>query len=187
LNLYSKINKPDVNNRVEHVRTLIARARISHLCEVEIHWNTALLQNRIYNPLKEEVFICEMIYFFIVFVHFQIGDVDTSRWIFKKATECYGTESATGRLGSDCRDTAVSQETESRLRRLPLRTTTDPPLLTVINKNILVKMPRKCSRVLKSAWKKHSEVRAWTFINNYINKCLFSRFIISSFIINLYY
>jgi hypothetical protein len=87
LDIYSKIDEPDVVDRVGHVRTLIARARISHLCEAEMHWNAALLQNRVYNPLEEEVFTCGVIYLFMAFVRFQLGDVDASRWNFEKATE----------------------------------------------------------------------------------------------------
>ena len=87
MDIYSKIDEPDVNDRVGHVRTLIARARISHLCEAEMHWNAALFQNRAYNPLEEEVFTCGVIYLFIALVRFQLGDVDASQSIFKKATE----------------------------------------------------------------------------------------------------
>ena len=87
LDIYSRIAEPDINDRVGHVRTLIARARISHLCEAEKHWNAALRQNRVYNPLEEEVFTCGVIHLFISFTLFQFGDVDGSRCIFKKATE----------------------------------------------------------------------------------------------------
>ena len=87
LDIYSRIAEPDVNDRVGHVRTLIARARISDLCEAEKHWNAALRQNKVYNPLEEEVFTCGVIYLFISFVRFQLRDVDGSRCSFKKATE----------------------------------------------------------------------------------------------------
>lgn len=43
LGIYCKIAEPDVNDRVGHVRTLIARARISQLDEAERHWHAALL------------------------------------------------------------------------------------------------------------------------------------------------
>ena len=87
LGIYSKIAEPDVNDRVGHVRTLIARARVSQLCEAEEHWNAALMQNRAYNPFEEEVFTCGVIYLFISSVRFQLDDVDGSRGIFKKAIE----------------------------------------------------------------------------------------------------
>jgi tetratricopeptide (TPR) repeat protein len=87
LDIYSKIAEPDVNDRVGHVRTLIARARISQLCEAEEHWNAALLQNRAYNPFEEEVFTCGVIYLFISSARFQLDDVDGSRGTFKKAIE----------------------------------------------------------------------------------------------------
>jgi len=87
LGIYSRIADPDVDDRVGHVRTLTARARISQLCEAEWHWNAALLQNSVYNPLEEEVFTCGVIRLFISFVRFQLEDVDGSRCIFEKATE----------------------------------------------------------------------------------------------------
>jgi tetratricopeptide (TPR) repeat protein len=87
LGIYSKIAEPDVNDKVGHVRTLIARARVSQLCEAEENWNAALLQNRAYNPFEEEVFTCGVIYLFISFVRLQLDDVDGSRGTFKKAIE----------------------------------------------------------------------------------------------------
>ena len=85
--IYSNVAEPDVNDRVGHVRTLIAKARVSQLCEAEENWNAALLQNRVYNPFEEEVFTCGVIYLFVSFVRFQLDDIDGSRNTFKKATE----------------------------------------------------------------------------------------------------
>lgn len=87
LGIYNRVAEPDVNDRVRHVRTLIARARISQLDEAEKHWHAALLQNRAYNPLEEEVFTCGVIYLFISFVRLQLGDIDGSRATFKNAGE----------------------------------------------------------------------------------------------------
>ena len=87
LGIYSKIAEPDVDDRVGHVRTLIARARLSQSSEAEWHWNAALLQNRAYNPDEEEVFTCGVIYLFISCVRFQQDNVDGSRGTFKKAIE----------------------------------------------------------------------------------------------------
>jgi tetratricopeptide (TPR) repeat protein len=87
LGIYSKITELDVNDRVGHVRALIARARVSQLCEAEEHWNAALLQNRVYNPFEEEVFTCGVIYLFISSIRFQLDDIDGSRGTFKKAIE----------------------------------------------------------------------------------------------------
>lgn len=66
LGIYNRVAEPDVNDRVRHVRTLIARARISQLDEAEKHWHAALLQNRAYNPLEEEVFTCGDLSFHIL-------------------------------------------------------------------------------------------------------------------------
>ncbi len=87
LGIYSRVAEPDVNDRVGHVQTLIARARISQLDEAERHWHAVLLQNRAYNPLEEEVFTCGVIYLFMSSARFQLGDIDGSRATFKKAVE----------------------------------------------------------------------------------------------------
>ena len=92
LDSYSQIVEPDVNDKVGHVRTLIARARVSQLCEAEEQWNAALLQNKAYNPFEEEVFTCGVIYLFISFVRFQLDDVDGSRDYFKKASDVISTK-----------------------------------------------------------------------------------------------
>lgn len=89
LDIYSSIAEPDVDDRVGHVRTLVASARISQPWEAERHWNAALLQNSVYNPLEEEVFTCGVIYVFIASVRFQVGDVAGSRCSFEKATEVF--------------------------------------------------------------------------------------------------
>jgi hypothetical protein len=90
LEIYSRVTEPDINERVGHVRTLIAMARISQLDEAEGHWHAALLQNRAYNPLEEEVFTCGVIYLFMSSVRFQLEDIDGSRLTFKKAAEVVG-------------------------------------------------------------------------------------------------
>ena len=85
--IYGKVAEPDIDDKVGHVRTLIATARVSQLCEAEEHWNAALLQNRAYNPFEEEVFTCGVIWLFVSFVRFQLDDVGGSRSTFKKALE----------------------------------------------------------------------------------------------------
>lgn len=87
LGIYSKIAKPDINERVGHVRTLIARARISRLPKAERNWNAALLQNRAYNPLEKEVFTYSVIYLLISSVRFQLENLDGSRVFFRRAIE----------------------------------------------------------------------------------------------------
>ncbi|MCJ1423578.1 hypothetical protein MMC29_001462 [Sticta canariensis] len=90
LEMYSGVTEPDVNERVGHVQTLIARARISQLDEAEGHWHAALLQNRAYNPQEEEVFTCGVIHLFISSARFQLEDIDGSRLMFEKAAEVIG-------------------------------------------------------------------------------------------------
>lgn len=87
LGTYSKIAEPDINERVGHVRTLVARARVSQLPDAEGHWIAALLQNRTYNPQENEVFTCGVIYLFISYVRLQLEDLDGFRAFVRKAVE----------------------------------------------------------------------------------------------------
>lgn len=88
LDIYGGMVEPDIDDKVGHVRTLISRARISHLHEAEHNWTAALLQNRTYNPLEEEVFTCGVIYLFISLIRFQSGSgVRQSQDMFQKAIE----------------------------------------------------------------------------------------------------
>ena len=87
LGVYSKIPDPDINDKLGHVRTLIARARTTEVHEMEPQWNVALLQNRAYNPLEEDVFTCGVIYLFITLARLCQEDCDGARRIFETAKE----------------------------------------------------------------------------------------------------
>lgn len=85
LGIYSTIEEPNIDDKVGHVRTLMARARISELHEAENKWTDALLRNKIYNPVEEEVFTCGFIYLCIASVRSRLGDIANSREMFQRA------------------------------------------------------------------------------------------------------
>ena len=87
LAIYGGLTEPDIIDRLGHVRALIARARISPLSEAEERWSDALNWNRKYNPLEEEVFTCGLVYLFICFIRFQLGNWDGSRAAFNHAMQ----------------------------------------------------------------------------------------------------
>lgn len=62
LNLYSERTCGNIDDKLGHVRALIAKARISTPDEAEERWNAALRQNAAYNPAEEEVFTCGVIH-----------------------------------------------------------------------------------------------------------------------------
>ncbi len=87
LNIYNILPEPDINDKLGHVRTLIASARISLPSEAEQRWRLALLQNKVYNPFEEEVFTCGVIYLFICCIQLGFGDADKGREAFHHAAE----------------------------------------------------------------------------------------------------
>ncbi|KAF2871072.1 hypothetical protein BDV95DRAFT_53848 [Massariosphaeria phaeospora] len=87
LDLYNKLLEPDINDKIGHVRALIARARISHLNEAEGCWMAALDQNSLYNPGEEDVFTCGIIYLFVSLTRLQLGRVEESKHAFRQARE----------------------------------------------------------------------------------------------------
>ncbi|KAF1938205.1 hypothetical protein EJ02DRAFT_410808 [Clathrospora elynae] len=87
MDMYDKLSEPDVNDKVGHVRALIAQARISQVYEAELCWMAALNQNNIYNPGEEEVFTCGIIYLFLSFTRLQLGRVEESTHASRQARE----------------------------------------------------------------------------------------------------
>jgi ATP/maltotriose-dependent transcriptional regulator MalT len=85
LDTYSKLTEPGIVDRLGHVRALIAWARISPIEEAEGRWNSALRQNKVYNPFEEDVFTCAVIHLCISSVRFGLGDVTGGRAAFKAA------------------------------------------------------------------------------------------------------
>jgi tetratricopeptide (TPR) repeat protein len=87
LDMYNRLTEPDIDDKVGHVRALIAWARISPACEAEERWTVALHQNKTYNPSEEEVFTCGVIYLFISSARVHLGSVEESKVSFNRAIE----------------------------------------------------------------------------------------------------
>jgi tetratricopeptide (TPR) repeat protein len=83
--IYGKLIDPDIVDRLGHVRSLIAFARISPLSEAETRWNNALSLGRRYNPLEEEVFTVAFIHLFICVVRLQHGNLEDAEAAFNYA------------------------------------------------------------------------------------------------------
>lgn len=85
LTFYSQFTSKRIDDKVGHVRTLIAMARVSVAAEAEHFWNAALAQNRTYNPKEEEVFTCAVIYLHISLLQFQRGYVEGANMAYERA------------------------------------------------------------------------------------------------------
>ena len=92
LGSYNRLARPDIVDRLGHIRALIARARILPLSEAERCWKDALNYNRRYNPFEEDVFTCGLVYLFICSIRFQLGNLDTSRIAFNRAIGIIGSK-----------------------------------------------------------------------------------------------
>ena len=62
LDVYAERPNLGLDDKVSHIRTIIAKARVSRTGESEEWWKTALAQNAAYNPDEEEVFTCGIIH-----------------------------------------------------------------------------------------------------------------------------
>ena len=66
LAIYGNLQNVDIVDRLGHVRTLIAFARLSTTAQDELQrWLGVLALNKFYNPLEEEVFTCCIAYYAI--------------------------------------------------------------------------------------------------------------------------
>lgn len=74
LDIYAKVHEPDIVDRLGHVRSLIAFARISPTPIIAIkRWKDVLAWNRRYNPGEEEVFTCGVVYLFLCLTWHSLG------------------------------------------------------------------------------------------------------------------
>ncbi|KAJ4248067.1 hypothetical protein NW762_012837 [Fusarium torreyae] len=63
LAIYKSLGELDIIDRLGHVRTLIAQARLAHTpTDAVPRWLDVLRWNRHYNPYEEEVFTCGVVY-----------------------------------------------------------------------------------------------------------------------------
>lgn len=84
LAIYNNLREPDIVDRLGHVRTLIALARISPTLEdAAERWKDVLVWNELYNPLEEEVFTCAVAYLFLCLTWYKLGNLDTSLVFFR--------------------------------------------------------------------------------------------------------
>ncbi|EXA53664.1 hypothetical protein FOVG_01398 [Fusarium oxysporum f. sp. pisi HDV247] len=61
--IYGQLDELDINDRLGHVRTLIALARLARPSEDSLQrWEEVLRQNHLYNPNEEEVYTCGIVY-----------------------------------------------------------------------------------------------------------------------------
>ncbi|KUI57022.1 hypothetical protein VP1G_04347 [Cytospora mali] len=80
--IYSGLQDPDIIDRLGHVRTLIAFARLpasSH--DTLKRWQDVLIWNQFYNPGEEDVFTCGVVYLFLCIAWHRLGQDERS-------TEC---------------------------------------------------------------------------------------------------
>jgi tetratricopeptide (TPR) repeat protein len=87
--IYNRLIELDIVDRLDHVRALIALARISPLFEAEVRWNEALNLNKKYNPFEEEAFTCGLIYLFICSTRLKLENLDESKAAFNHAVEVF--------------------------------------------------------------------------------------------------
>lgn len=87
LDTYNNLEKLDIVDRLGHVRTLIAHARIALTPEEEIsRWVDVLNWNRFYNPHEEEVFTCGAVYIIICSLFLRLGNWGAGLHYYRKGT-----------------------------------------------------------------------------------------------------
>ena len=87
---YNMLGDADPSDRVGHVRSLIAWARVSPPSEATARWRAAIECNHRYNPVEEEVFTCGVIYMFISLSCYNNNDADGCKAAIQRAREILG-------------------------------------------------------------------------------------------------
>lgn len=91
--MYNGMQEPDIVDRLGHIRTLIAFARLSPTNEEAIsRWNSVLTWGHLYNPLDGDVFLCGVVYLFLCLAWYQLGDINSSWASFQSALEVIRTK-----------------------------------------------------------------------------------------------
>lgn len=91
--IYKHLADPDIVDRLGHIRTFIALARIPPASESETRWTNALNIGRKYYPLEEEVFIVALIHLFICTIRLHHGDSEGGKAAFDYAADICRTKS----------------------------------------------------------------------------------------------
>ncbi len=92
LSMYGCITTPDIVDRLGHVRTLMAAARVSDLENAARFWADALRWNRHYNPSEEEVFTCGVVHMYLCLVRLKLGDTSGSSQHRGRAWQVFATK-----------------------------------------------------------------------------------------------
>ncbi|KAJ5611995.1 hypothetical protein N7510_005189 [Penicillium lagena] len=79
LDIYYNLREMDIVDRLGHVRSLIAFARLSPTSKDALQrWRDVLAWNKFYNPLEEEVFTCCLVYYALSNTLYTLGDLNGS-------------------------------------------------------------------------------------------------------------
>ncbi|KAI3338715.1 hypothetical protein F4824DRAFT_488434 [Ustulina deusta] len=79
LTIYMELKEPDIVDRLGHVRSLIALARVSPNPGTALQvWTDVLAWNKFYNPEEQEVFTCGVVHLFLCITWYNIGNMEES-------------------------------------------------------------------------------------------------------------
>ncbi|KAK3687214.1 hypothetical protein B0T22DRAFT_122501 [Podospora appendiculata] len=92
LPMFNSLIAPDIVDRLGHVRTLMAAARVSGLDDAEKFWSDALYWNNFYNHSEEEVFTCGVIYMYMCLGQYKLGKRNGSREYLECAQRVFGSK-----------------------------------------------------------------------------------------------
>ncbi|KAI1358035.1 hypothetical protein F5Y08DRAFT_130945 [Xylaria arbuscula] len=88
LTIYMELKEPDIVDRLGHVRSLIALARVSPNPETALRaWTDVLAWNKFYNPDEQEVFTCGVVHLFLCITWYNIGNMEESIQSLYRALE----------------------------------------------------------------------------------------------------
>lgn len=87
--IYAGLPEPDIVDRLGHMRTYIALARICPSSESEVRWIAALELGMKYYPNEEDVFRVALIQLFICSARVETGDEEGGRTAFTRAAQIY--------------------------------------------------------------------------------------------------
>ncbi|KAI0426283.1 hypothetical protein F5Y09DRAFT_319359 [Xylaria sp. FL1042] len=90
LAIYAEVKEPNVIDRLGHVRSLIALARVSPNPETALRgWMDVLAWNKFYNPEEQEVFTCGVVHLFLCITWHEIGNIEESTQSFYRALDVF--------------------------------------------------------------------------------------------------
>ncbi|KAB5560317.1 hypothetical protein GE09DRAFT_911368, partial [Coniochaeta sp. 2T2.1] len=91
LDIYAQLREPDIVDRLGHIRTLIAHARLAPSLEEAVRrWNDVIQLGTSYYPSDTDVFMCGVVYLHLYLAKYQQGFVDESRETLRRAMDVLG-------------------------------------------------------------------------------------------------